>query len=324
MRVAVVGASGYLGSFIALWMKKVGHEVVGVFRTPPVDPGHLFDVLDLTLKCDVTDESFTSQVVACRPEVVVYMVSLNHYDSEKDYHQSINVNVAPLVSLGHRLSHTNNFKRLIYFSTIQVYGSIPRGKVVTEATPVCPVNMYGLSHALCEQGLFFLQKQHLLDSVSLRLSNGYGAPVFSSCDCWWLVLNDFCRTAFESETIQLKSDGSPQRDFVHLEDIARIIDVLAQSRENLPSVINLASGQTMTMLELAHLVAAVFQDKYGKPIPVLMPDGTESSVLTKIGSNDRFEIQCNPAINRTQHIYKDMTEGIVNIFDFLARTWVPR
>ena len=156
MRVAVVGAAGYLGAFIALWMKKAGHEVVGIFRTPPVDPRNLFDVLDLTLKCDVTDTSFATQVGACQPEIVVYTVSLNHHDSEKDYQQSISVNVAPLLSLGHRLSQTNNFRRLIYFSTIQVYGTIPRGKVIDEMSPVCPINMYGLSHALCEEGLLFL------------------------------------------------------------------------------------------------------------------------------------------------------------------------
>ena len=34
---------------------------------------------------------------------------------------------------------------------------------------------------------------------------------FYSCDCWWLVLNDFCRTAMREGKIQLKSDGSPQR-----------------------------------------------------------------------------------------------------------------
>ena len=277
-RITVVGASGYLGGRIALQLQQEGNEVIGTFRNPPCDPekklGTLFDIIP----GNITDERFIERIASTKPRVLVYLVSLNHHAVETNYQQSVNVNIAPLMKLARMLADQSGFHRLIYMSTLQVYGSLSPDKILRESDRIEPTNMYGWTHAACEDGLRLLQNTHHLNSISLRLSNGYGAPAFPSCDCWWLVLNDFCRSAIQNERIQLKSNGSPQRDFIHVSDIAGIISEIIKNESEVPQIMNLASGETLSMLELAHLVSYVFKLDFDRYIPVIYPDGTISKV----------------------------------------------
>lgn len=317
MRFTVIGASGYLGGRIAQYLKQQGHEVVGVYRTPPVDPLGVLDSLDETLQGDLIDTGFIHKVAACEPEVLVYTVSLNHHDSETDYRESININLAPLMELGRKLAEQNFFKRLIYFSTLQVYGTIQLGQTVDESTLINPKNMYGLTHAFCEQGLNYLKRTHRLDSVSLRLSNGYGAPAFPSCDCWWLVINDFCRSTHNDGKIQLKSDGTPQRDFIHVEDIARAVEFLAKTEQELPSILNLASGDTLTMLELAHITASVFEKRNGKTMSVFLPGKIKSLSSYEHRHNKKFIITSDKLTNLGFEKIKTIEDGINEVINYL-------
>jgi nucleoside-diphosphate-sugar epimerase len=279
-RITVVGASGYLGGQIALGLQKSGHEVIGVYRTEPAYFASKLKSLTGTLIGDVTDADFLKALSGLDSEYVIYLVSLNHHDCEKSYLESITVNVAPLVEFGRLLSQNREFKRLIYISTFQVYGRVVAGEEISERVSGSPANIYALTHQQCENALAFLKETKGLNSVSLRLSNGYGAPAFPGCDCWSLVLNDFCKSAVIDGNIQLKSDGSPQRDFLHIADITKAIDLICGSNNNLPLIMNLASGNTLTMLELAHLVSSVYEKDFNRKVPVFLPRG-EESVLPK-------------------------------------------
>lgn len=277
-RITVVGASGYLGGRIGLQLQQQGNEVIAAFRNPPCDPERNLDALSDTVQGDVTDKSFIDAIVETKPQALVYLVSLNHHATEQSYQHSINVNVAPLMDLARRLADQSGFQRLIFMSTLQVYGKASPNKTFIETDRIEPANMYGWTHAACEDGLLLLQRSHNLSSTSLRLSNGYGAPAFPSCDCWWLVLNDFCRSAIREGKIQLKSDGSPQRDFIHVSNIAGVISEVVTQRGEVPQIMNLASGESLSMLELAHLVAHVLEVDFDKHVPVILPDGKISPI----------------------------------------------
>lgn len=281
-RIIVVGASGYLGGRIARYLQQIGNEVIGTYRNPPHDPENLLGSLYLSIQGDVTGHQFIEDIVATQPEYLIYLVSLNHRSAEKDYQHSININVAPLLTLGRKLATLGGFRRLIYMSTQQVYGQLPAEKIRLTPTHTDPDSMYGWTHSTCEDGLRFLNRKHQLNSVSLRLSNGYGAPAFPFCDCWWLVVNDFCLSALRNGSIRLLSDGSARRDFIHVDDIARGISKLVKHNEEFPRVMNLNSGEPLSILGLAHRVASVFESDFGKKVPVVFPDGSISTDFEKI------------------------------------------
>ena len=113
----------------------------------------------------------------------------------------------------------NGLEKFIYFSTIHVYGNLPK-ETITEDYQLQPLNTYGLTHLLSENICNYYNDKTETDCINVRLSNSYGSPVFKENNCWWLVINDLCKTAIENSEIRLQSDGSPQRDFIHGDDIA--------------------------------------------------------------------------------------------------------
>ena len=88
------------------------------------------------------------------------------------------------------------------------------------------LNIYGLTHFLSEDICSYYNVNTETDCINVRLSNSYGSPVFMENNCWWLVINDLCKTAFSKDEIKLLSDGSPQRDFIQSSDICRAIEIL--------------------------------------------------------------------------------------------------
>ena len=87
-------------------------------------------------------------------------------------------------------------------------------------------------------------------------------PVLKN-DCWWLVLNDFCRSAKIKGEIIIKSDGKPLRDFISLKDVSRVVEKLIIKEFSFP-VINVCSGNTFSIKEIANKVSKnrYFKKKY--------------------------------------------------------------
>ena len=75
---------------------------------------------------------------------------------------------------------------------MQVYGNYNKEKIISEKTKKNCKNIYALTHSMCEDILEIYSNFGNITNTSLRLSNGYGYPELKTCDCWWLVVNDFC------------------------------------------------------------------------------------------------------------------------------------
>ena len=154
----------------------------------------------------------------------------------------------------------------------------------------------------------------------MRLSNTYGSPVFKENNCWWLVINDLCKTAVENNEIRLKSDGSPQRDFIHGDDVAKAIDILINYKNNTgDNIFHIASGQILTILELAHRVKSVYTKMYDKEIDIILPDNSISEYPDSDNSKDidRYVISTKRLKNLGFKQGLDLELGINEIFYYL-------
>ena len=160
----------------------------------------------------------------------------------------------PLLNICNFIAEKKIKIKIIYFSTMQVYGDYSKEKIITEKTTKNYRNIYGLTHSMCEDILEIFSNYTGIQATSLRLSNGYGYPELNTCDCWWLVINDFCSNSQKKNEIKINSDGSPLRDFIHISDIALTVQKLLLLKKEPPKIMNLCSGKTLSMLEIAKIV----------------------------------------------------------------------
>jgi UDP-glucose 4-epimerase len=92
----------------------------------------------------------------------------------------------------------------------------------------------------------------------------------------------------------LQSDGSPQRDFIHGDDVAGAIEVLIKSKNNNGNnIFHIASGETLTILELAQKVKEVYFQRYNNEIDIYLPDNSISEDPKKYKDIERYTIATN-------------------------------
>jgi nucleoside-diphosphate-sugar epimerase len=290
MRILVAGANGYLGGRISEYLAGRGHSVTALVHHLPEDSGNWQKKMMRVIEGDAAEEGILASALRDDIDSIIFTISLDHRASEQDILKTLDINVGIFWRLLERYSQKAG-GRVIYLSTQQVYGRYENGTVITEDTPLIPVNTYGLTHQFCEELGSLYTREKGLKCVSVRISNGFGAPVFADSNCWWLVINELCKTAVEKDVIKLLSDGTPQRDFIPVADICRAIEMIATLPESSlqhPSY-NLGSGRTYTILEAAHEIVDIYHGKYGKEAPVILPDNETSSDARRHQGIPRFK-----------------------------------
>ena len=118
-KICVIGSSGYIGSKITSLLTK-NYKVITLSRQKTKADCKIFKHITGDLKSQKTIDN----IVKLRPNFIIYAASFNHFKSEKNFEETLNNNNLPLARLCESILKNNNFKKIIYFSTFQVYGKI--------------------------------------------------------------------------------------------------------------------------------------------------------------------------------------------------------
>jgi len=316
--ILITGGNGYLGSHLTELLNKAGHNVHALCLD-------WFDEMEQwetsgvkVIRGDITQQACFELLEEYTFDTIIHLVSLNHFDSEKDPELALKVNVLPTWNLLKQFS-SRGLKKFIYFSTQQVYGRIPTVEI-DESYPAKPVNSYGLTHLQSEQIVNLFNDTTDIEAINVRLSNSFGAPVFQQNSCWWLVVNDLCKSAYFDKKIKLLSDGSPQRDFIHVSDVARAVQILVESETLETNLFNISSGRTFTILELALMVQKIYWERYQSIIPILDKNDLNFEINIDQTTNSKFTIN-NSAITQAGLTLKtELKKGINMLFQYLEKS----
>ena len=167
MKVAVIGAGGFVGARVARRLAEdasVEHLTLidrNPFESPRVDKveAHVGDFADAGLREKALD----------RADAVILLAAILGGAAEADYRLARRVNVDATLDLFEHLSARAPGTRVVFASTIAVYGK-PMPDPVTDATPFAPKMVYGAQKLMMEVALSNFAARGRLDGVSLRPS----------------------------------------------------------------------------------------------------------------------------------------------------------
>jgi len=250
MRVLVTGHNGYIGSIMTGVLQREGFDVVGL-------DSYLFE--ECTFGPDIPD------IPAIRKDVRdVEMSDLEGFDAVCHLAGISNDPVGDMVAevtyeINHRassrlaaLAKAAGVSRFVFSSSCSIYGASPGG-IVDEESPVNPVTPYGWSKIKVEDDLKKLADDDF-SPIFLRNSTAYGASPRLRAD---LVINNLVGYAILQGTVLMKSDGSPWRPLIHIEDISRAFAaVLKAPRDRVHNqVLNVGKkGENYQVRDVAKIV----------------------------------------------------------------------
>lgn len=308
-KILITGGLGNLGSWLTEYFASNGYEVWVLTKNyRKITSKAKFHLIN----CDISDyQDIKNHLKDLIFEYVIHAGSVNDGFVEHYFKLAIEVNTLGTRNLLEYFKD-KSLKNFIYFSTFQVYGKYQG--IITENTALVPKNDYGATHLFAEYYIKQFFYSHNLQHTIIRLTNSYGCPKDLKSSKWYLVLNDFAKTAFEKKEIILKSNGLAPRDFIWMGDVCTVLMQIAQlSATN--EVYNLSGESTFTMLQIAEMVKQSYSEKYNFDIPISI----NKSDNTKYSSDLMVSSQKLKQIVAYKH-HLNFKEEALQIFDFLEKS----
>jgi UDP-glucose 4-epimerase len=276
-KVLVTGASGFLGSAIVQHLARSG---VSVLATARRHSGLLAHELGMPVHVlDVMGDLSAADHLFAEAETLVHCATPNDIQSSAD-DGGLTLGVTGTYRLlDYAVRH--GLRRVIYLSTLQVYGTELNGEV-TEVTPVRCESAYGLNHYLGEEVCRTAVLRHNIDVVSLRPANVYGVPTVSTVERTTLVPMCFVKNALATGAIELRSSGLQRRNFVSTDEVAEIIGALIADFPKEYNIINAVSAWHVSIIQIVRMLQAVWRETYGEDLDlrILSAEPRNSNVFS--------------------------------------------
>ena len=225
MRVLVTGHLGYIGAVMTPMLLSAGHEVVGLDSDLYRACSFIDGIIDVpSLGKDLRDVEVADLDGF---DAVVHLAALSN-DPLGDLNPEMTyaINHQGSVRLA-ALAKRAGVSRFVFSSSCSTYGAAG-DEFLTEDAELRPLTAYAVSKVRVEQDVSRLADEEFSPTF-LRNATAYGVSPRMRFD---LVLNNLVAWAFTTGRVHIKSDGTPWRPIVHIEDIARAcVAVLAAPRE---------------------------------------------------------------------------------------------
>ena len=234
--VLVTGGNGFIGTHLCRLFHNQGHNVISldIMHTD----SHPWDCITADIRDGLQFDGI---------DWIVHLaaqISVPRSIDNPDETLSINVDgTASILSA----AEVAGVKKIIFASSAAVYGDceiIP----IPESAPLTPQSPYAVSKIVGEE----LLRRSKIPTCSLRFFNVYG-PNQSAEGGYAAVIPAFKKAIELGKECKIFGDGTQVRDFIHVNDLVRIILLALESAE-LPTELNVASGSGTSLLDLVEIL----------------------------------------------------------------------
>ncbi|WP_428407772.1 dTDP-glucose 4,6-dehydratase [Hyphococcus sp.] len=298
MRLMVTGGAGFIGSAVVRRAIERGDDVLNVDKlTYAANPDNVAMVADNPryqfAQEDICDfETMSRLMNQFKPDAVMNLAAETHVDRSIDGPGAfIQTNIIGTYSL---LEAARGYVakgdapkdfRFHHISTDEVFGSLGPTGEFTETSPYQPNSPYSAAKASSDMLARAWRETFDLPVIVTNCSNNYGPYQFPEKLIPVVIIN-----ALEGKTIPIYGKGDNIRDWLHVEDHADALLLVA--RDGKPGeTYNVGGRAERTNLDLVHMICKVLDEelKDAKHAP---HTGLIKFVADRPGHDHRYAINC--------------------------------
>ncbi len=282
--ILILGHSGYIGSHLLKSFREEYPEIEALGRSLP--------------SVDLTKEDAAASVAGLLDLNTAVIVCSG---IKKQYGDNLGIFLQNMAMAANvcRLLQERPVRRVVYFSSAEVYGEGVHNTNITEETPVQPSSYYGIAKYASE-GLFrkVVERQDHSSLLILRPTLVYGPGEEGT----FYGPSGFAKTALKGEPITLWGDGEELREFLYIDDLVKSVVRLTFHEHD--GVVNIVGGQGRTFKEAVEIISRL--------LPSAIQTGSCPRTRPKVdqGYNNQVLTKLLPDISFTS-----LEEGIKQVFD---------
>jgi len=267
VEVLVTGGAGFIGSNFVRYALAAHQD----WRVTTLDKltyagrrENLHDVMShprhAFVHADICDATVSGPLVE-RSNVVVHFAAETHVDrSILAAGEFIRTDVEGTFVLLEAARRATALQRFVQISTDEVYGSVAAG-ASRETDELRPRNPYSASKAGADRLAYSYWATYDVPVIVTRASNNYGPYQFPE-----KVIPLFVTNAIDDIPVPLYGDGRNVRDWLHVLDHCRALDLLLEKAVN-GEVYNIGGGNEVMNVDLTEQIL----DGVGKPRALIKP-----------------------------------------------------
>lgn len=239
MKILIIGSIGFIGSHCVDYFTAKGFEVFQADVNASMN--------EKFYKIERKNSDFSIPFKEHQFDVCINAsgsahVGFSFENPSKDFELNV-VNVQKILVA---IRDYNSDCKFINFSSAAVYGN-PTILPITENTACKPLSPYGFHKLQSELLLTEYHKFFELNTCSLRVFSAYGPRLKKQL--FW----DLYQKSLQSDVISLFGTGTETRDFIYIDDLLQIIDLVIENSTFQGSIYNVASNTEATIAEAAQV-----------------------------------------------------------------------
>jgi len=306
--IAIIGGRGFIGKNFVNFFSDKNYQVKSIDFLPEQSTNVPENVENIT-----ADIQKTNEILAAidSSEVVIWLVHASvPATQDESLVDDFQLNVAPIIRFLEKSSELSNLKKFIYLSSGgTVYGNVAHQIPIKENNAQKPISNYGISKSIAEKYIEYLTQNRKIESIIFRPSNVYGR--YQNMIKPQGIIGFAFKSVRDQTTLDLYNEGKVVRDFIHVMDLASVINKSIQSphKEGTTSFYNAGSKQGFSIKEMTLKIESI----------------SESQLQLNHKSSRNFDCEYNVLdIDKAQKDFKwqneiEIEEGLKDVWEWIKK-----
>lgn len=307
MNILFIGGAGFIGS--SLVRQFLSNEKYKIFVIEPEFANvSRLDGLDVNIYRTALDnvDGVEHILVSNKIDIVVHLVSTlipgSGYD---DFNNEFKNMIFPSIKLM-EVCAKENIKFVYFSSGGTIYGNRSTMQPFVETDDMAPISYYGWSKQMMENSILFKNRTEKLKYLIVRPSNpyGHGQNLHGKQGLVAVAIGKI----LEEKTVEVWGDGSAIRDYIYIDDLARVFYQLIEN-DVCNETVNLGSGRGYSVNDVLAFLKIITKKDFKIIYENARPMDVSNMVLDTEKMQRLAEVELTPMLEGISTFYNECLKG---------------